>query len=142
MELLAGKYTIVKETIDKDSLGNRIRYGNIIKTIRRNKYRYSVVTPNEIVIYQTWNGGIFGTTKWHLYIFKTSDAKYSSSKIPNVFPKVQLLLFCFGAHRVKKILALVNEIKATRLNLNTLKLSYWVKQNARLQCGKKLLLPT
>lgn len=142
MALLSNKYTIVKEEIYEDLIGNRIRYGTVNQTIKQNNYAFKVVNPNELIVMQRWSGKTYGTTKWLLYIFKTKTTICSSVNIPNVYPKVDLLLFCSGTTRVKRTLALIHDLQQKRIELNAISNNYWINQNARLQTGRQLILPT
>ena len=81
---------------------------------------------------------MFGTKSWYLYIFKTGAG---STQIPNVYPNVDLLLFCSGATRVKRTLAVIEEFVLNKVDINNLKDDYFIRQNSRLSTGKKVLYP-
>jgi hypothetical protein len=76
-----------------------------------------------------------------LYIFRTGSKEYCKNLIPGVFPKVDLLFFCFGATRVKRTLKLLDELTNLSIKFSEFSDDYWLHQNARIQTGKPLILP-
>jgi hypothetical protein len=132
------QYTIIKETRIENQIGNRIRAGNWFKSKTTNQDQIRLVLPKQLIAMQRWEGGSYGTTKWVLYIFRTGDKLRSKNIIPEVFPKVDLLFFCFGATRVNRTLKIIDHLGAEFKNLSN---EYWLHQNARIQTGMPLILP-
>jgi len=136
------QYTIVKETREDDKIGNRIRFGNCAKTLQVNlKQVIQLIAPDELIAMQRWQGGLYGTTKWALYIFRTKIFKHGSSFIAGIFPAVELLFFCSGATRVKRTLSMLYQFRDLGIEFSNLNNEYWLHQNARIQTGKSLILP-
>ena len=90
---------------------------------------------------QRWIGGLYGTSSWALYIFRTGKKFDCKNIIPGVFPKVDLLLECNGATRVKKTLKIIEQIDKLGIEFRSLSNQYWLHQNSRIQTGKPLILP-
>lgn len=135
-------YTLIKETRLEDRIGNRIRAGNYCQRIDINcQDRMSLVLPKQLIAMQRWQGGFFGTTKWLLYIFRTGSKVSCKNLVPGVFPKVDLLFFCFGATRVKRTIKLLDSLTNSDIEFSGLNNDYWLHQNARIQTGQPLLLP-
>lgn len=135
-------YTIIKETRVADQIGNKIRAGNYCQRIDINRQdQLCLVLPKQLIAIQRWQGSLFGTTKWVLYIFRTGTKDSCKNLVPGVFPKVDLLFFCFGATRVKRTLKLLDELAEFGIEFSRLSNDYWLHQNARIQTGKPLILP-
>ena len=99
-----------------------------------------LVFPKQLIAMQRWQGDFFGTSKWVLYIFRTGSKEHCKNLVPGVFPKVDLLFFCFGATRVKRTLKLLDELTNLGIEFSALSDNYWLHQNARVQTGKPLIL--
>ena len=134
-------YTIIKETRLEDQIGNRIRVGNYYQKINISRQdQMCLVFPKQLIAMQRWQGDFFGTSKWVLYIFRTGSKEHCKNLVPGVFPKVDLLFFCFGATRVKRTLKLLDELTNLGIEFSALSDNYWLHQNARVQTGKPLIL--
>lgn len=136
-------YTIIKETRLTNRVGNKIRAGTYWQSRDLNcQDRICLVLPKQLVALQRWQGGEFGTSKWVLYIFRTGDNKNCKNLIPGVYPKVDLLFFCFGSTRVKRTLTLIDNLTNKGIDFSKLSNAYWLHQNSRIQTGKPLTLPS
>ena len=136
------RYTIIKETRLDDQIGNKVRFGNRLRTMQINtKQVIQLISPEELIAMQRWQGGLYGTTKWSLYIFRTKTFNQGHSSIVGVFPKVELLFFCSGATRVKRTLEMLYRFRDLGIEFSKLNNEYWLHQNARIQTGKPLILP-
>jgi Protein of unknown function (DUF2840) len=135
-------YTIIKETRLEHQIGNKIRAGNYCHKIDLNRQdRMCLILPKQLIAMQRWQGGLFGTTKWILYIFRTGSNKSCKNLVPGVFPKVDMLFFCLGATRVKRTLKLIDSLTNSGIEFAELKDEYWLHQHARIQTGQPLVLP-
>ena len=136
-------YTIIKETRSEDLLGNKIVVGSWYKTIElshQNKIR--LILPQQLIGMQRWEGGLYGTSKWVFYVFRTGSNKDEvKNMLPGVYPKVDLLFFCYGVTRVKRTLKIIDQMKKLGLKFKDLSNEYWIYQHSRIQTGKRLILP-
>lgn len=137
MEILK-EYTIVEECYDIDTLGNRIRFGNVFKSKNTTLGSINIIKNQEIVVMQRWVGNEYGTQNWCLYIFRGNG----TTNVPGVYPKVNLLLFCSGSSRVNRVLALIKKINGNGINISNIEDSYYIYQNSRVNTGKVLTMPS
>lgn len=140
MQKIEITYTIVKESI-LGIIGNKIIAGSCDKTIKINKLeQVSFILPKQLIAMRRFNDSDVGF-KYLIYIFRTLDFIDLTTAVPGVVPKVDLLCWCYGANRVKKVLKLLNAIKSEGIDFKNLSNEYWVHQNARIQTGRALILP-
>ncbi len=136
-------YTMIKETRLKDQIGNKVRAGSWYKAVNINhQEQILVVLPQQLIAMQRWMGGLYGTSKWVFYVFRTGSNKDEvKNMLTGVYPKVDLLFFCYGTTRVKKTLKIIDQMKKLGLKFKDLSNEYWIYQHARIQTGKPLILP-
>lgn len=141
MQHLEPRYTMVKEsTLD---LGNKIIAGSCYKTIKISKSeQVSFILPKQLIAMQRLNDG-YASSKYLIYIFRTGDQDdlVLKTTISGVIPKIDLLCWCCGANRVKKVLKLLDEIKSQGLEFKDLSNEYWIHQHARIRTGRQLIVP-
>ncbi len=135
-------YTIVKETRLENCLSNKIVAGSWDKTVDLNHQdKIRLILPQQLIGMQRWEGGFYGISKWIFYVFRTGNMSNVKNTLSGVYPKVDLLFFCYGATRVKRTLKIIGQIHKSGIEFKALSNEYWVHQHARIQTGKPLILP-
>ena len=134
--------TIVKETRLENRLGNKIVAGSWYNTVDLNyQDKIRLILPQQLIGMQRWEGGFYGTCKWIFYVFRTGNITDVKNTLPGVYPKVDLLFFCYGATRVKRTLKIIAQIHRSGIEFNAISNEYWLHQHARIQTGKSLIFP-
>ena len=135
-------YTIIKEKRLENRLGNKIVVGSWHKTVDLNHQdKIRLILPQQLIGMQRWEGGCYGTSKWIFYVFRTGNMTDVKNRLPGVYPKVDLLFFCYGATRVKRTLKIIAQIHNSGIEFKALSNEYWLHQHARIQTGKPLIPP-
>ncbi len=98
-------------------LNFRLLFGHPIK-IEEKEYIHGCVTrkyvyfkQGDIFAIDLWQGNIYGTTAWAVFVLQASEPGEEAVKVPQVKPAAKILLEARGAEKARQALKLLKEIE-------------------------------
>ena len=94
--------------------------------------------PDAVFGYVRWRANGFGTELWRAYVLRSGAPGQALHTIPGVAPGADILVSISGANPVKRLLALIDEMKAAGLAPDAPPQAYWRVVQNRLAAGLPL----
>lgn len=110
-----------------------LRFGNPISEVNYSKLqRHAYFTPNAVFSTLRWHGNEHGTILWQLAIFRAISPCEIASKIADVDPGAEVLLRVSGKANIRRVLSLIRQIEAQKIDVAAVNPSYWRTVQNRL----------
>lgn len=114
----AYQYLTRFEILYQEKLINfRLLFGHPIK-IEEPEFVHGCVTrkfvyfkPGDIFAIDLWQGNIYGTTSWAVFVLQACEPGEEAVKVPQVKPAAKILLEARGAEKSRQALKLLKEIE-------------------------------
>ena len=96
----------------KNRTNHRLLFGEPVLRVRRGWRReLAAFEPGQIFGYERWQANQYGTQSWRIAICMACNAG-SLTQFPGIMPGIILLLDANGRTRIKRMLAMLDELKA------------------------------
>jgi hypothetical protein len=87
--------------------------------------RHVYFAPHTVFSTLRWHGNEYGTILWQLSILRAASPWETATRIADVDPGAEVLLRVSGKANVRRILVLVRQIEAQRINPAEVSPHYW-----------------
>lgn len=94
--------------------------------------------PGALFGYVRWRANGFGTELWRGYVLRAGLPGDALLRVPGVTPAADIFVSVAGVTRVKRLLALVDDIEAAGVAAQDAPESYWRMAQNRLAAGLPL----
>jgi hypothetical protein len=110
-----------------------LRFGNPVHSARTGRgQRVHYFEPGAIFGLLRWHGNEYGTTHCEFSILRAVEGRAVASTVPGVTPGVEILLAVSSVANVRRVLALVRDIKAQGIPASEVSPDYWRTVHQRL----------
>lgn len=110
-----------------------LRFGLPISETLQSRYqRYAYFMPHSVFSTLRWHGNEYGTILWQLAIFRAIAPWEPASKIADVDPGAEVLLRVSGKVNIRRVLSLIRQIEARKIDVSSVNPNYWRTVQNRL----------
>src|SRR5271169_5356113 len=110
-----------------------LRFGNPVHSARTGRgQRVHYFEPGAIFGLLRWHGNEYGTTHCEFSILRAVEGRTVASTVPGVTRAVEILLAVSSVANVRRVLALVRDIKAQGILASEVSPDYWRTVHQRL----------
>ncbi len=103
-----------------------LRFGRPVYEEDHSKFqRYLYFTPHTVFSTLRWHGNEFGTILWQLSILRAASPWETATRIADVDPGAEVLLRVSGKGNIRRVLALIRQVEALRINPADVSPHYW-----------------
>lgn len=124
--------------LQEDNYSVRILFGEP-KAVKANSLLFE---PGKILGLSIWRGGVYGTTRWEVFVLHTVRPGQKAALVESVAPGAEILLYTYGKHRSKKAVQWIDALRETNHDLSKLSPEFFKAADHRFRAGVMPRKPT
>ena len=114
-----------------------LRFGTPVERIELDRRRsIALFEPGQVFGYVRWRANEYGTQDWRLTIIEAREPSLLLSRIPGVMPGAEVLLLMIGQARVKRALAVIDQLESRGFRPDDVSPAYYRHVHVRLATGR------